>query len=217
MKKFFVFIAFAIVGSMSLAAWEHSAGFEISAPFFSINAKGDGVKNVIEPQVTARYFGLAENGFCVSSTLNAGLAISKDFTLQGENAASKGFGMGLTFEAGYAFDITDRLTIAALGSLSLDWFRFKYRKEVSAKTSTGSVSSEWTQTDNALFVGLGAELLARYRLTEHISLVGSLAARFLDGGKLWKKGNNIGKDYESSFDLRGNFILTPSLGASWTF
>ena len=217
MKKIFVFMAIALACSMSLAAWEHSVGLEASAPFFSINAKGDGIKNVIEPQGTVRYFGQAQNGFCVSSALSAGLAISKDFTLQGESSTAKGFGMGLALGAGYAFNITDRFTLAALGTISLDWLRFKYKKDISAKVGSGYNSAEWTQTDNALFVGVGAELLARFKLTDHISIVGSFAARFLDGGKLWKKGSNIGKDYDSSFDLRGNFSVTPSLGASWTF
>ncbi len=217
MKKFFVFMAFAFVCSMSLAAWEHSAGFEISAPFFSINTNGDGIKNVIEPQGTARYFGKAQNGFCVSSALSFGCAISDNFTLQGESATAKGFGMGLALGAGYAFDFTERFTLAALGSLSLDWARFQYKKEISSRTSYGSVTTEWTQSDNALFVGLGAELLASFKLTERIALVGSFAMRFLDGGKLWKKGSAMGKDYDSSFDLRGNFSVTPSLGARWTF
>ena len=147
------------------------------------------------------------------------MAISKNFTLQGENAASKGFGMGLTFGAGYAFELTDRLTLAALGSLSLDWARFKYKKRIPPVVYGGYYSGggEWTQTDDALFVGLGAEVLARFKLTDRLSLVGSFAARFLDGGTLWKSGTYLGKDYDVSVDLRGNFSVTPSFGVSWTF
>ncbi|MBQ6028548.1 MAG: hypothetical protein IJL24_03345, partial [Treponema sp.] len=134
-----------------------------------------------------------------------------------ESATAKGLGMELVFGAGYAFNINDRLTLSALGSLSLDWLRFKYKKVISAQTSSGNVTAEWTQSDNALFVGLGAELLASFKLTERIALVGSFAMRFLDGGKLWKKGNAMGKNYDSSFDLRGNFSVAPSLGARWIF
>ena len=217
MKKLFACVALALVCAMSMSAWEHSAGFEISSPFFSVNTRGDGTKNIVEPQGTARYFGRAQNGFCVSSALSMGCAISDDFTLQGERATAKGFGMGLALGAGYVFDITDRLSLAALGSLSLDWARFQYKKEFSARVSSAYVTGEWTQTDDALFAGLGAELLARFKLTDKISLVGSFAARFIDGGKLWKSGTNISKDYSDSFELRGNFSLTPSLGASWTF
>ena len=125
--------------------------------------------------------------------------------------------MELTMGAGYAFDITDRFALAALGSMSLDWTRFKYKKTIYAGTSYGAVTAEWTQSDNALFVGLGAELLASFKLTERIALVGSFAMRFLDGGKLWKKGSAMGKNYDSSFDLRGNFSVAPSLGARWIF
>ena len=192
MKKSLFFCFLAVICAMSLSAWEHSVDLEIASPYFSINAKNDGIKNVIEPQLSARYYGK-------------------------ESATAKGLGMELAFGAGYAFNINDRLTLSALGSLSLDWLRFKYKKEISARASSGNVTAEWTQSDNALFVGIGAELLARFKLTDHISIAGSLAMRFLDGGKLWKKGSNIGKNYDSSFDLRGNFILTPSLGASWTF
>ena len=101
--------------------------------------------------------------------------------------------------------------------MSLDWTRFKYKKTIYAGTSYGAVTAEWTQNDNALFVGLGAELLASFKLTERIALVGSFAMRFVDGGKLWKKGSAMGKNYDSSFDLRGNFSVTPSLGARWIF
>lgn len=217
MKKSLVFCLLAFVCAMSLCAWEHSAGLEIGSPYFSVNSRGDGVKKVTQPQLTARYFGKASNGFCVSATLSPGLAFSKDFTLQGENATAKGFGLELTMGAGYAFDITDRFALAALGSMSLDWTRFKYKKTIYAGTSYGAVTAEWTQNDNALFVGLGAELLASFKLTERIALVGSFAMRFVDGGKLWKKGSNMGKNYDSSFDLRGNFSVTPSLGARWIF
>ena len=217
MKKSLFFCFLAVICAMSLSAWEHSVGLEIASPYFSINAKNDGIKNVIEPQLSARYYGKAANGFCVSAALGIGLPISKDFTLQGESATAKGLGMELVFGAGYAFNINDRLTLSALGSLSLDWLRFKYKKEISARASSGNVTAEWTQSDNALFVGIGAELLARFKLTDHISIAGSLAMRFLDGGKLWKKGSNIGKNYDSSFDLRGNFSVTPSLGARWIF
>ncbi len=217
MKKSLVYCLLAFVCAMSLSAWEHSAGLEIGSPYFSINSRGDGVKKVTQPQLTARYFGKASNGFCVSATLSPGLAFSKDFTLQGENATAKGFGLELTMGAGYAFDITDRFALAALGSMSLDWTRFKYKKTIYAGTSYGAVTAEWTQNDNALFFGIGAELLASFKLTERIALVGSFAMRFVDGGKLWKKGSNIGKNYDSSFDLRGNFSVTPSLGARWIF
>lgn len=217
MKKVIVFFTLVLATSMSLSAWEHSAGLEIGSPYFSINSRGDGVKKVTQPQLTARYFGKASNGFCVSATLSPGLAFSKDFTLQGESATAKGFGMELTMGAGYAFDITDRFALAALGSMSLDWTRFKYKKNIYAGTSYGTVTAEWTQSDNALFVGLGAELLASFKLTDHISIVGSFAMRFVDGGKLWKKGSAMGKNYNSSFDLRGNFSVAPSLGARWIF
>ncbi len=216
-KKLLMAAALALACVASVSAWEHTAGVEISAPFFSISAKGDGNKGVIEPQFTARYFGKAKNGFCVSATLGAGLPVSKDFALDGESKSKIGFGMGLALGAGYAFELNERFTLAALGSVSLDWLRFKYKKEISARTSTGSVSSEWTQSDNALFVGLGAELLAKFKLAKHISLMGSCAIRFLDGGTLWKSGTNQGKSYDATYDLRGNVIVTPSLGASWTF
>lgn len=219
MKKLFAFAAMAFISAMSLAAWEHSAGLEFSAPFFSINAKSDGIKNLIETHGTARYFGKAQNGFCVSGTLGMGGAFSENFTLQGEDATAKGFGMELALGAGYAFELTDRLTLAALGSLSLDWAKFKYKKQIPPVVYSGYYSGggEWTQTDNALFVGLGVEILARFKLTDRLSLIGSFAARFLDGGTLWKSGTYMNRDYDISVDLRGNFSLTPSLGASWTF
>lgn len=210
-------VALAFACAASLSAWEHSAGLELSSPYFCANAKGDGTKNVIEPQLSARYFGKAQNGFCVSAALAAGLPLSKNFALDGESKTKIGFGMGLCLGAGYAFEINERFTLAALGSVSLDWIRFKHKKVFSASTSTGSYSSEWTQTDNALFVGLGAELLAMFKLTKHISLVGSCALRFLDGGTLWKKGTKQGKSYDATYDLRGNVIVSPSFGASWTF
>ena len=217
MKKFLFLFVMSLFCAMSLSAWEHSAGLELSAPFFSVNAKDDGTKNVIEPQGKLRYFGRASNGFCLSAELGAGGAFSKNFSLENEDATAKGFGMTLAFGAGYAFDIGERWTLAALGSLSLDWLRFKYKKEISASLSSGKATAEWTQTDNALFAGIGLELFAMFRLTNNISLAASFAARFIDGGSLWKSGTNIGNDYDETYDLRGNFSLVPSFGATWTF
>ena len=216
-KNVFMAAALAVACAVSLSAWENSAGVEVSAPFFSVETKGDGTKNVIEPQGTLRYFGKAKNGFCVSAAASAGVPFSKNFTLDGEDATSKGIGAGIALGAGYAFDFGERVTLAALGSVSLDWQRFSYKKEFSARAGSTYYKSEWTQTDDALFAGLGAELLARFKLSNHISLVAACAARFVDGGTLWKKGTKQGKDYDSSYDLRGNFSVVPSLGASWTF
>lgn len=217
MKKIVLMAAALFFCALSLSAWEHNLGLEFSPSYYSIEAKGDGTKNVFEPGALVRYFGKAQNGFCVSGVLAVGAPISKNFTLDGESAAANGVGMDLVFGAGYAFELADRWTLAALGSVSLDWMRFKYKKEFSAKTSSGFAKSEWTQSDDALFVGLGAELFAMFKLTKQISLVGSCAIRFLDGGTLWKSGTKQGKSYDATYDLRGNVIVAPSLGASWTF
>ena len=209
--------ALALACAASLSAWENSVGIEISAPFFSVETKGDGTKNIIEPQGTVRYFGKAQNGFCVSAAASAGVPFSKNFTLNGEDATANGVGETLAVGAGYAFGFGERVTLAVLGSVSLDWVRFSYKREFSAKAGSNYYKSEWTQTDDALFVGLGAELLARFKLSNHISLAAACAARFVDGGALWKNGTKQGKDYDLTYDLRGNFSVVPSLGASWTF
>ncbi len=217
MKKtplaFILFLSFA----MSLSAWEHNLGLEAGFPCISLRANDDGNKNIFEPALQARYYGVAENGFCLSAAIGAGLPISKDFTLNGESATAKGFGMNLALGAGYEFVLSQRLTLAALGSLSLDWLRFSYKKEFKAPITGGYATADWTQTDDALFAGIGAEVLARFFLTDQLSLSASCALRFIDGGTLWKNGSKIGRDYDNSQNLRGNIIFTPTLGACWTF
>lgn len=216
-KKVLISAALAIFCTMSLFAWMHSADVEISSPFFSVQSKGDGTKNIIEPQGTFRYFGKAQNGFCTSGTLSVGVPLSKNFTLDGEDATAKGVGLGIAMGAGYDFTLGERVTLAALGSVSFDWLRFSYKKEYYARAGSINYTSEWTQTDDAIFLGLGVELLSRFKLSNHISLVAVCAARFVDGGILWKNGNKQGRNYDTSYDLRGNFSVVPALGVSWIF
>ncbi|MCR5045379.1 MAG: hypothetical protein K6A42_02230 [Treponema sp.] len=217
-KLFFAFaLSFACVVAFAQESWTHMAGLSFSAPFYSMEVKGDGTKNIFSPQGTARYFGAAPNGFCISGTFGMGPAFSKNFSLGDDSLSSTGLSLSFSAGAGYAFGITDRFTLAALGSLSLDWMRYKFKKEIKAATSYGSLSTEWTQSDNLLAFGIGAELLGFYSLTDRISLFASFAFRFFDAGRLWREGKNEGRSYDATYDLRGNFSITPSIGATWTF
>ncbi len=217
MKKTLIILILFLSFTMSLSAWEHNLGLEAGLSSAFLRANDDGNKNIFEPSLQARYYGVAANGFCLSFAMGTGLALSSDFTLQNEKTTSKGFGMNFALGAGYEFILNERMTLAALGSLSLDWLRFTYKKEFKAPLSDGYASADWTQTDDALFAGIGAELLYRFFLTEHLSLSASCAIRFIDGGTLWKKGKKIGRDYDNSQTLRGYLIVTPALGACWTF
>ncbi|MCR5045128.1 MAG: hypothetical protein K6A42_00955 [Treponema sp.] len=217
-KLFFAFaLSFACVFAFAQESWTHLAGISFSAPFYSMEVKGDGTKNIFSPQGTARYFGVAPNGFCVSGTFGIGPALCKDFSLGVDSLSATGLSLTFSAGAGYAFGITDRFTLAALGSLSLDWMYYKFKKEISAFTSYGRYATEWRQHDSLLAFGIGAELLGFYSLTDRISLFASFAFRFFDAGRLWRVGKNEGRYYDAAYDLRGNFSITPSIGATWTF
>lgn len=197
--------------------WSHSAGLALTPAYYSVGVKGDNDKSAFVPQVTARYYGELHNGFCLTGTFGAGSLVSRDFKLSTEDDVSSGPSIGLSFGAGYAFHFGERWTLAALGSLSFDWMELRKKKVISAPVSYGSVSTSWTQKDNLYLFGIGAEALGSFKLTDHISLWGSLAIRFFDAGSLERSGDNQGRSYESSFEARGNVCVTPSIGAAWTF
>lgn len=221
MKKVFLFCAAIFAGALAFgqSSWMHSAGLAVSTPYLSFNTKDDGAKNIFAPQLLARYYGERSNGFCVQGTFGAGCAATGDFALGNDSAFVGGFSMGLSLGAGWAFHPFDKWTLAALGSLSLDWERFKLKKQVSERIphSFSYYTSEWKETDNLLAFGIGAELLASYKFSDRISFFASCALRFFDAGTLWREGRNRGMNYDNSSEIRGNVSVTPSFGAAWTF
>lgn len=199
------------------SSWKHSAGAAANASFYSLHVKGDGVKNAFVPQISLRYFGEMSNGFCLSGTFDMGLSVSKKFKLESEDNVSLGLAFGTTLGAGYAFHFSDRWTLAVLGTLSFDWMTYKFKKTISAKVSSGTVSSDWTQKDILFAFGIGCEAIGIFPLTPHLSMYGTLGFKFFDAGKLKRSGSKLGHSYKDSFEVRGNVALIPSFGVMWTF
>ena len=218
MKKILLAAAVVFFGAFAFGqGWSHSVGLSLNPAYYSVNVKGQDVKSAFVPQISARYFGEMDNGFCLTGTIGGGILVSKDFKLSTEDDVAIGPSIGLSVGAGYAFHIGERLTLAALGSLSFDWMEVRKNKDISAKVSDKSYSSSWTQKEDLLLFGIGAEILGTFKLSDHISLLGSLAVRFFDAGTLKRSGDNQGKSYDNSFEVRGNLSVTPSIGAAWTF
>ena len=217
-KKVLLAAAVALAGTLVFGhSWSHSAGLSINPAYYSVNVKGEGDKSAFVPQISARYYGEMENGFCLTGTVGSGLIVSKDFKLATENNVATGPSLGLSFGAGYAFHFGERWTLAALGSLSFDWMQIRKKMVISATVSYGRFTSNWTQTEDLFLFGIGAEALGVFKLTDHISLWGSLALRFFDAGSLKRSGDNQGRSYDNSLEVRGNVSVTPSIGAAWTF
>ena len=217
-KKSLLAAVVALAGALVFGkTWSHSIGLALATPVYSFNVKEEGCKSAFAPQLSARYYGERENGFCLTGTANAGVLISKDFKLDNEDDVAAGLSLGLSFGAGYAFHVSDSFTFAALGSLSFDCAKVRKRKEFSAAVSYGTVTSKWTQTETLLAFGIGAEALGIFKLTDRVSLWGSLAFRFFDAGTFVRDGEKQGNSYSKSFEVRGNVSVTPSFGASWIF
>lgn len=219
MKKLLLSFLLAGMGFLAFgrSSWKHSAGAAATASFYSLHVKGDGVKNAFVPQLSLRYFGQMDNGFCLSGTFDAGWSVSKKFKLDTENKFSAGLALGTTIGAGYAFHFSDRWTLAVLGTLSFDWMLYKFKKTIYANVSGGSVSSDWTQKDSLFAFGIGCEALGIFPLTPHLSMYGTLGFKFFDAGKLERSVNKQGRSYKDSFEVRGNFAVIPSFGVMWTF
>ncbi|MBO7123702.1 MAG: hypothetical protein J6V90_10560 [Treponema sp.] len=217
-KKILLAAAAVIFGALAFGeGWSHSVGLSLTPAYYSVKIKGEGDRAAFVPQLSARYFGEMDNGFCLTGTVGAGLVVSKDFKLENEDNVSTGPSFGLSAGAGYAFHFGERWTLAVLGSLSFDWMQISKKKVISAMTSFGRTTTSWTQKENLFLFGIGAEALGLFRLTDHISLWASLAVRYFDAGTLKRNGDNQGKSYESSLEARGNVCFTPSIGAAWTF
>ena len=219
MKKAMFILGALLSGALAFcqSSWSHSAGLSVNPAFYSLNVRDDGAKNLYIPRLSLRYYGEHQSGICLSATLDAGCALSKDITLQGEDQISSGLALGTSLAAGYAFHPLDRLTLSALGSLSLDWERFSFKKEITAALTNGRAKSEWTQTDDLLTLAVGAEVLSLWKCTDRLSLFASCAVRFIDAGAIWINGRNQGQDYDSTSEIRGSVTASPSFGLAWNF
>ncbi|MCR4821464.1 MAG: hypothetical protein K5873_01160 [Treponema sp.] len=203
--------------TFSQETWIHKAGLSLTSPFYSVNVKDDGIKNSFTPQVTARYFGIAPCGLSFSGALGIGPSFSRDFSFASEDVNSSGLSLLFSTGLGYSFKINKRWTLTALGTLSLDWMRYKFKKELEAKTSTRTYTSQWNQTDNILALGIGGEFLGFFSLNERFSIFACLGCKFFDAGKLWRESEKYNHNDNFSYEVRGNFAITPSIGASIKF
>lgn len=217
MKRILVLFSLIFIAGPLCAQspWSHRVGAGVSVPYFSLDVKDDDTNSVFATEASVRYLTLHENGFCLTGAIGAGSSFSSDFVLEDGDKTAGGYGMALSLGAGYAFINTEKLTFAALGSVGLDWFRFAFKKEISAEGT--SQTAEWTQTDNILAFGVGLELLAMYHLSERLSLFADCAVRYIDAGSVWIEGKKISTDYDRHSEIRSYISLHPSLGVCLKF
>lgn len=211
-----LFSLLCIAGTLcAQSPWSHRVCGGVSVPYLSLDVKDDDTNSIFAPEVSVRYLALHENGFCLTGALGAGVPFSSDFVLEDGDKTASGYGMALSLGVGYAFVNTEKLTFAALGSVGLDWFRFAFKKEITAQGT--SKTAEWTQTDNVLTFGVGLELLAMYHLSESLSLFADCAVRYIDAGRVWIEGKKISTDYDHHSDIRNYVSVHPSLGVCLKF
>ena len=197
--------------------WKNSAGLSIDAPWSNIKIEDNDTYSQIAPRISALYSGGFDNGFCVQAKAGVGAAFSEDFKLEEEGGISNGINVGGSIGAGWNFNINERFSLAALGLLSLDWTRYKFYEEITAKVSYGTESSEWKRTSDILSLGIGGELSGKLHMNDHISMFASLGCQFIDFGFLKIDDDKQNHSYDSYSEARGNFILTPGVGVLWTF
>ncbi len=228
MKKIFAIFALSALALASACAkkWTNNVGVGFTLPISQIGVDESGADDVFQIGygIEGTYVGIHESGFTAKADLGAGLATSKDISIQGDKTNLGGF-YNIALGAGYSFVNTEKLTFGLTGMLGFDLATYS-----DSEDDITYDEKKCESVDHTLSYGIfsvGADLFVSYRIKEHFGFFANLSARYLAVGGTtdeiewtWKDSNGRKRKDSSEgdgSDLAGKFRIQPTIGVVWNF
>ena len=237
MKKVVLGAAVALLMSAGLFAktWTNNVGVGLSVPISMVSAKdpiffdsGDTQATMTSTKdktqfgfnVGAMYLGYHQSGFTVKGALSAGVGYMSDYWASIDTAGRVSVDPALGFNAlesigvGYSIVHTDKVVFALTGGVAF------MESTYSEKLITNLVEDELT---NSLFAfSLGGDATVILRSADGFGFFASVFVGWIPVGSVSHEQKvsvgNLGTSKTTiETDLKGNVIIAPTIGVSWTF
>lgn len=223
---FFLLLCLIFTNLISAKTWTNNIGTGGTVSVLSIGADEDtmGTKNTnqIGYGLEGTYIGLHENGFTAKVDVSFGLATSKDISIQQNRRTNLGVFENIALGLGYSFINDEKFLVGTTGMFGIELGQ--YSVESDNEDYNGVYYKNLKKTLSLASFSLGADFFAIYRLSEYFGLFGNLAARYVVAGnaKLESQYSGAKNSADSltvsrNSDLKGNFIVQPTVGVIWTF
>ena len=166
------------------------------------------------------YIGYHKKGFTIKADVSLGLDTSKDFDIQGKNT-NLGVFNNAALGAGYSFVRTEKLLFGATAMLALDLSYFSYDDEEKISGVTHNYKNEVT----FLTFSTGADVFGSVRLGNTVNLFANVGVRYIvvGNGKIDRtdkyEKDNVTYEGKTTInnDLKGKFLVQPTVGIIWRF
>jgi hypothetical protein len=223
---FFLLISLAFTNLLTAKTWTNNIGTGATVSVLSLGTDENtmGIKNTnqVGYGLEGTYVGLHENGLTAKVNVSFGLATSKDISIQQNKHTNLGVFENVALGLGYAFIKNENFLFAVTGMVGIELGQ--YSVESDDEDYNGVTYSNLKKSLSLASCSLGADIFGIYRLTEYFGIFGNLAARYVIAGnaKLESQYSGTKKNSDNitvsrNSDLKGNFVVQPTVGVIWTF
>ena len=224
-KNFFVFVLFGFAAMLfsqeenSQKKWNNNFMGGLAVPVTLIEADSRDI-SILSFAQEIGYVGMHSNGFTVKAVEKSGFSFTDDIKFDGSDDLIGGAFVALDLGAGYSFVRTSRFYLSALAMIGFELETFESELEEDyVHAELGTVDR--TQNCTLLSLTLGADIMAMFRIKNHISIYANFAARYIPVGlgantfvytkDKFSRTDSVSDDYKNSFSF------TPSAGVVFNF
>ena len=167
----------ANVAADSEKRWTHflGAGFSVPVSQFDVDHKKI---DVVSYAVNVSYLGVSQSGFATKLSLATGFSSTDNIRFENsDNDWQIGSYFEIELGLGYSFVNTQSFTLALLAVIGTEVDLFESEKKEFAHAELGKVDRRFSEGVGALT--LGGDIIARFNLSERMSLFASVGGRWL--------------------------------------
>lgn len=167
----------ANVATESVKRWTHflGAGFSVPVSQFDVDHKKI---DVVSYAINVSYLGVSQSGFAAKLSLATGFASTDNIRFENsDNDWQVGSYFEIELGLGYSFVNTQSFTLALLAVVGTEIDVFESDKKEFAHAELGKVDRRFGEGMAALT--LGGDIVARFSLSERMSLFASVGGRWL--------------------------------------
>ncbi|MBQ6780297.1 MAG: hypothetical protein IJP62_03580 [Treponema sp.] len=220
MKKTLAVLAAIAMSVTGAFAYTHNFGVGFTMPISQVGVDKTGLDDIFQIGygVHGFYSGILDKGFTFKASESVGIATSNDMPKIGPSKADVGVFSNLDVGAGWTFIQNGKMTLSALGMLGMYLAAYPKTDE---ETILGK-KHEYSYTAGVVMFDVGADLYFSYKIGNHWGLFANIAGRYLIAGTEFgsiedKEDKTTTTTTIDMGDLRGKFMIQPTIGVCWKF
>lgn len=166
----------ADVAADTAKRWTHyfGAGFSVPVSQFDVDHKKI---DVVSYALNISYLGVSQSGFATKLSLSTGYSTTDNIRFEGSDDWQIGSYFAIDLGIGYSIVNTKSFTLALLAVIGTELDMFESEKKEFTHAELGKVDRRFSE--GLATLALGGDIVARFDLSEHMSLYASVGGRWL--------------------------------------